>query len=119
MKICELTNVDFSLRHFLLPLMRGGTRPAPTLGWEHEGNRALRQGKWKLVSRHKQPWELFDMEADRTEQRDLAAADPEEAVLLAERIRTRLGWTPRHDNLEEIVRQAMDWERRLHNMKIG
>ena len=23
MKICELTNVDFSLRHFLLPLMRG------------------------------------------------------------------------------------------------
>lgn len=70
--------------HSLLPLMRGGTRPAPTLGWEHEGNRALRQGKWKLVSRHKQPWELFDMEADRTEQRDLAAADPERVRAMAQ-----------------------------------
>ena len=32
--------------HSLLPVMRGGTRPAPVLGWEHEGNRALRQGRW-------------------------------------------------------------------------
>jgi arylsulfatase len=39
--------------------------------WEHEGNKAVRDGKWKLVQRHKQPWQLFDMEADRTEQKDL------------------------------------------------
>ncbi|MCC0006250.1 MAG: UDP-glucose 4-epimerase GalE [Methylobacteriaceae bacterium] len=45
--------------------------------------------------------------------------DPAAIVASNARIRTRLGWTPQHDNLEEIVRQALDWERRLHNMKIG
>lgn len=43
----------------------------------HEGNRAVRAGKWKLVSKYKEPWELFDMEADRTELRNLAAERPE------------------------------------------
>ncbi len=45
--------------------------------------------------------------------------DPAAIVASNERIRTRLGWVPQHDNLEEIVRQALDWERRLHNMNIG
>jgi len=40
--------------------------------WEHEGNRAVRQGKWKLVSKHPGQWELYDIEADRTELTDLA-----------------------------------------------
>jgi arylsulfatase len=43
-----------------------------------EGNRAVRSGKWKLVA--KAPagkWELYDMEADRTEMHDLAAKEPE------------------------------------------
>lgn len=50
-------------------------KPRP-LFWEHEGNRALRLGDWKLVSKHKQPWELYDMAADRTEMHDLAAEQP-------------------------------------------
>ena len=45
--------------------------------------------------------------------------DPAAIVASNARIRETLGWAPRHDNLEEIVRQALDWERRLHNMKIG
>lgn len=53
------------------------------LYWEHEGNRAVRQGKWKLVARHKQPWELFDMEADRTETHDLAAEQPDRVAKMA------------------------------------
>lgn len=53
-------------------------RPGPIF-WEHEGNKAVRDGKWKLVMRHKEPWQLFDMEADRTEQRDLIEAEPEVA----------------------------------------
>jgi arylsulfatase len=45
---------------------------------EHEGNRALRVGKWKLVAKGPRgPWELYDMEKDRTEMHDLAAAQPE------------------------------------------
>jgi len=42
----------------LLPVFQGKavTRPA-ALCWEHEGNRAVRQGKWKLVSRHGKDWE--------------------------------------------------------------
>ncbi len=39
--------------------------------WEHEGNRGIRDGKWKLVSKYLEPWELYDVEADRTEQHDL------------------------------------------------
>ena len=49
----------------------------------HEGNRAVRDGKWKLVSKYMDPWELFDMEADRTEMRNLAAERPEVAARLA------------------------------------
>lgn len=44
--------------------------------WEHEGNRAVRDGRWKLVARHKSPWELYDMESDRTESNDLRAMHP-------------------------------------------
>ncbi len=45
--------------------------------WEHEGNRAVRQGQWKLVNRHPGPWELYDMSRDRTELHDLAEKNPE------------------------------------------
>jgi UDP-glucose 4-epimerase len=43
------------------------------------------------------------------------AGDPAVIVAKADRARAALGWTPKRDNLEEIVRQALDWERRLHN----
>jgi arylsulfatase len=52
------------------------------LFWEHEGNKAVRDGRWKLVLRHKQPWQLFDMEADRTELHDLAGQQPERVAKL-------------------------------------
>ena len=45
------------------------------------------------------------------------AGDPANLIAGADRIRSELGWTPKHDDVEGIVRQALDWERRLHNMK--
>jgi arylsulfatase A-like enzyme len=56
----------------LVPLFNGEPRARGPIFWEHEGNKAVRDGKWKLVSRAPQAWELYDMEADRTEVHDLA-----------------------------------------------
>jgi len=64
----------------LLPVLRTGRRTGhEAIYWEHEGNRAVRMGKWKLVSRHPGAWELYDMQADRTELEDLAARHPDVA----------------------------------------
>ena len=62
----------------LLPAFAGQplNRPSPIF-FEHEGNRAVRAGKWKLVLKHLGPWELYDMEADRTERQNLVDEDRE------------------------------------------
>jgi arylsulfatase A-like enzyme len=58
----------------LLPVLNNQTTQLNrSLFWEHEGNRAVRHGKWKLVAKDGQPWELYDMAADRSESTDLAA----------------------------------------------
>ena len=45
--------------------------------------------------------------------------DPAAIVARADRVKSVLGWSPKRDNLEEIVQQALDWERRLHNRQSG
>jgi arylsulfatase A-like enzyme len=62
----------------LAPAFHGQAIQREAIFWEHEGNRALRVGKWKLVAKGPRgPWELYDMEKDRTEMHDLAGAQPE------------------------------------------
>ncbi|MDO8834608.1 MAG: hypothetical protein Q7V01_03390 [Vicinamibacterales bacterium] len=54
----------------LRPIFEGRERsPHEAIYWEHEGNRAVRRGRWKLVSRFEggNPWELYDMESDRND----------------------------------------------------
>jgi UDP-glucose 4-epimerase len=41
------------------------------------------------------------------------AGDPASLVASNARARAELGWSPKHDNLEAIVRQALAWERKL------
>ena len=53
--------------------------------WAHEENRAIRSGDWKLVAAKGDPWALYDMKADRAEQKDLAAEHPEKAKILEAR----------------------------------
>ena len=87
----------------LVPLLKGRSRPGHSmLFWEHEGNRAVRQGRWKITSRSHITWQLrtqysytgpfkpndvrwslYDMEADRTELNDLALEYPEKVSELA------------------------------------
>ena len=68
----------------LRPIFERGKRtPHDAIFWEHEGNRAVRQGRWKLVSRHPEKWELYDLEADRTEMQNLAARHPDRAERMA------------------------------------
>ena len=62
----------------------GQALEARSLFWEHEGNAAVRMGDLKLVRTGRNgPWELYDVKADRTEQHDLAAAQPEKVKELA------------------------------------
>lgn len=63
----------------LLPVLKGENNSEPrTLFWEHQGNRAVRSGKWKLVSKYPEDvWELYNIETDRTENTDLSKENPE------------------------------------------
>ncbi len=66
---------------------RDGSVTRDEVFFHHEGNRALRQGNFKLVSacEDHNEWELFDLAGDRCEQRNLAAAQPERVRAMAAR----------------------------------
>lgn len=67
----------------LAPSFGGDGVDRKAMFWEHEGNAAVRIGKWKLVRAYPDPWELYDMEADRTELHDVAAQHPERVADMA------------------------------------
>jgi len=85
----------------LIPFLAGAewVREAPIF-FEHEGNCAIRHGAFKLVRQHGGPWELYDMDADRTELHDLAGRN---APLEAELIGAYTSWAARCG--------IEDWER--------
>ena len=67
----------------LLPVFGRDSGARPPMFWEHEGNAAVRIGQWKLVKRYPLDWELYDLEADRTELNDLAAKHPARVAEMA------------------------------------
>lgn len=59
------------------------------LFWEHQANRAVRMGDWKLVANstpsevpYTGPWELYNLKEDRTESYDLSSLYPEKVAAL-------------------------------------
>ena len=72
------TSVPRTEGHSLVPVLCGQEREGhESLCWFLFGNRAIREGRWKLVwGAHAESWELYDMESDRTETRDLAPQFP-------------------------------------------
>jgi arylsulfatase A-like enzyme len=81
----------------LVPAFEGKTlKRTEPLFWEHESNRAVREGQWKLVAKEGQPWELYDMEKDRTEMHNLAEQRPQ----VVRRLSTKWdAWAARADVL--------------------
>lgn len=82
----------------LLPVLTGETdkveRGEP-LFWERAGNKAVRSGKWKLVSIYPQnTYELYDIDADRAENHDVAAKHPD----VVERLKKEYAqWAKKND----------------------
>ena len=108
--------VPLSGRSFA-PIFRGqrlGDRSAP-LFWEHQGNRAIRTEKWKLVQNWDHPWNLYDMSADRSETQDLAAARPDMAFQLAAQWDTWASktyvdpWTDQYNNAVFRTGPRQNW----------
>jgi arylsulfatase len=67
----------------LLPAMNNQPLHREYLAWEHEGNRGLRVGDWKLVSVGEQAWELYNVANDCLEQHNLASTQPERVRQMA------------------------------------
>ena len=60
----------------ILPVLNGSSSGDRVLYFEHEGNRAILEGNWKLVALRGGEWELYDLENDRTELNNLSKKNP-------------------------------------------
>ena len=83
--------------------------------FEHEGNRAVRDGAWKLVNRHPHRWELYNIDDDRTEQNDLVASERYRVRNMTaywERQADRVGYAPNQVLVDRIAKRHPDnWAR--------
>ena len=88
--LCKATypeDIPVCVGQSLSPLIAGSKQPIHThpIYWEHEGNAAMRWGNWKLVREYHKPWELYDIDADRTEMHDLSEQAPSQRNRMIEK----------------------------------
>ena len=101
----------------LVPAFTGELPARGPMFWEHEGNAAVRIGRWKLVRNYPQAWELYDLDADRTELHDIAAQHPQRVADMAAQYdawAARCGVIPREQILELMKGQGVTrafWEK--------
>ena len=69
----------------LLPVLANRpTMPRPIF-FEHEGNRAVRLGEWKIVwTNYEKRWELYNIKSDRSELNDLSREYPEKVAKMSD-----------------------------------
>lgn len=91
----DLSSAEYPTTHNgqkITPLEGRSLKPAFTnqaiereaIYWEHEGNRAIRVGDWKLVAKGAAgSWELYNIRTDRSELNDLAEDEPTRVRTLA------------------------------------
>jgi arylsulfatase len=91
----------------LAPAFRkDGAAPRDFLYFNHNNNRAIRAGNWKLIATGRDgPWELHNLATDRCEMKDLAAAHPD-------RVREMSGLWQKTDDEFTRVREAAPPTRR-------
>jgi arylsulfatase A-like enzyme len=89
----------------LIPFLTGETRAAPhaQLYWRFWSQAAVREGRWKLLSKAGEPDRLFDLESDEHEHRDLAAAQPSAVAALRRKL---VAWT------EQLLPRGMPTDKR-------
>ncbi len=82
----------------ILPIVAGKKMPERCIYNEHEGNRMVRKGDWKLVSANFRgdEWELYNIRKDRTEQHNLIGKHPKRAAKLE---KAYFEWADRSDVL--------------------
>jgi arylsulfatase A-like enzyme len=84
LKLDRTNAPDFAGRSLVSAFAKDGTVKRDFLWWQHEGNRALRVGDWKIVAAGKgSEWELYDLASDPTESKNLAKDQPAKAKELA------------------------------------
>ncbi|MDP6037091.1 MAG: sulfatase-like hydrolase/transferase, partial [Candidatus Latescibacteria bacterium] len=85
----DIANTDYPTEHngqqvlpldgkSLLPIFEGQTREGhDAIYWQWNRSKAIRRKNWKLVSEFDGPWELYDLETDRTELNNLVDEHPQ------------------------------------------
>ncbi len=87
----------------LLPVFTNQPSAERTIFFEHEGNRAVRKGKWKIVwTNFDRRWKLYQIDSDRTERNDRAKDFPDKVKELEE---LWLHWSETHFVEREKVAQ--------------
>ena len=81
----------------LRPLFEKETDWHHNIWWYHEGNRAVRVGNWKLIADKDEPWELFNLEEDRTESNNLADSYPDKVLEMDKQ------WNIMLDEIREVA----------------
>src|SRR5699024_10948294 len=99
----------------LIPLISDHTNEFNTdrvLYWEHAGNKAVRDGQWKLEQVWEEPWELYNMAEDRCETNNLIAQYPERAKKMEQLYNE---WANSH--MVVPVEKVFKYERRMRKKK--